>query len=206
MSGTNHLKPISQSELDGILNKHAKFRTARQGGARAILAYRDLSQRSLRKCDLSHADLTGVSFNAADLRECRLDYTTLFGADLRFADLRGASLTRSDMRGVCIRSALLIGANLSNVDLREGVLNITDSKGNLIPLHEGLDLAGGGADFSGADLTDCKLSGAIALQTNFTDAILRGCKIVRANLSGANSPAPLSKMRTSTSAICTRPT
>ncbi len=43
-----------------------------------------------------------------------------------------------------------------------------------------------GADLSGANLTNARLSGAMAIHTDFTDAVMRGCKLVRATMRGAN--------------------
>src|SRR5581483_8038646 len=43
-----------------------------------------------------------------------------------------------------------------------------------------------GADFSGANLTNASLSGAIAIKTDFSDAVMRGCKLIRARVQGAN--------------------
>lgn len=178
---------ITQAELDAVAKKHSMFRLARVGGARAMLTRHDLSGLNLEGKDFSHADFTGSSLQYARACGTVFDYSTFFGADLRYCDLQSASLVRADLRGVCLRGAVLVGADMTGVDLREGVLANADGNGNLtsyfghVPNRER-----GGADLSGANLSEARLSGAVAAGTNFCDATLRSAKIVRADLSGAN--------------------
>ena len=40
---TRKLERISQNELDAIIERHARFRRGRMGGARAVLSFFDLS-------------------------------------------------------------------------------------------------------------------------------------------------------------------
>jgi uncharacterized protein YjbI with pentapeptide repeats len=42
-----------------------------------------------------------------------------------------------------------------------------------------------------ANLERAKMTGAIAVQADFTDAIMKGCRLVRANLRQARSTAPI---------------
>ncbi len=183
----SRLIDISQDELDAIVRKHAMFLSARVGGARAALSRCNLSGFKLQNMDLSYADMTGVSLNGADASGAMLDYCNLFGADLRFCNLQGAHLARADLRGACLRGANLIAADLAGADLREGMLAGTESDGNIVPLHKDWPAdEAGGADFSGANLTDSRLSGAVAVGTNFSDTTMCGCKIVRARLEGSN--------------------
>ena len=184
---TVRLTDITQDELETIVRKHTMFRSARVGGARAILARRNLSGFNLQNYDLSYADMTGVSLNGADASGAHLDYCNFFGADLRFCNLQGAHLVRADLRGACLRGANLIAADMAGADLREGMLAGTESDGNIVPLHGDWPASeAGGADFSGANLTDAHLSGAVAVGTNFSDTTMCGCKIVRARLEGSN--------------------
>lgn len=183
----SRLVGITQDEFDAIMRKHAMFRSARVGGARAVLTARNLAGIDLQNCDLSHADLTGASLNGGDARGAKFNYCTFFGADLRFCNLQGANMTRADLRGACLRGAILIGADMAGADLREGMLAGTEKNGNIVPLHGDWPLFdAGGADFSGANLTDARLSGSVAIGTNFSDATMRGCRIVRARLEGSN--------------------
>ena len=121
------------------------------------------------------------------LRECRFECATVFGCDFRQADLRNASLMRADLRGCYFAGAILIGANLFEADLREGVHVQRGRSGEFHVLHpEDKPTAVSGADFSGANLTNASLSGVIAIKTDFSNAIMRGCKLVRAHVRGAN--------------------
>ena len=96
---------IDQVELDSVIRKHAMFRAGRVGGARAVLAYHDLSYMEFDNQDLSHADFTGAVLYQAKLNDAKMDYAVLYGADLRQANLQSTSLVRADMRGVCLRGA-----------------------------------------------------------------------------------------------------
>jgi uncharacterized protein YjbI with pentapeptide repeats len=84
----------------------------------------------------------------------------------------------------------MVGANLFEADLRPGSQVSRDRQGEL---HVLLPEAKGGADattgFTGADLTNASLAGAIAIQTDFSDAIMRRCKFVRAHVRDANFTA-----------------
>ena len=40
--------------------------------------------------------------------------------------------------------------------------------------------------FSGANLTNASLTGAVAVKTDFSEAVMRGCKLIRAHIRGAN--------------------
>lgn len=178
---------ITQPELEAVAKKHNMFRLARIGGARAVLSRHDLSGLNMESMDLSHADFTGSSLQYARACGTIFNYSTFYSADLRYCDLQCASLVRADLRGVCLRGAVLVGADMTGVDLREGVLANADNAGNItsyfgrMPNHER-----GGADLSGANLSEARLSGAVAAGTNFSDATLRAAKIVRADLAGAN--------------------
>jgi len=133
------------------------FRESRSGGRRAVLNECDLSGLTLTGLDFSHADFSGSSFHGTNLRDCRFECATVFGCDFRQADLR------------------------------EGVHVQRGRSGEFHVLHpEDKPTAVSGADFSGANLTNASLSGVIAIKTDFSDAIMRGCKLVRAHVRGAN--------------------
>ena len=67
---------------------------------------------SLADCDMRGIDLTGVSFDRADLRRAKLAECNLSRATFRDADLSGASLWHS----IC-REAVFDDANLEEADL-----------------------------------------------------------------------------------------
>ncbi|MFA4994250.1 MAG: pentapeptide repeat-containing protein [Bdellovibrionales bacterium] len=183
----SRLIETTQDELDAIVRKHSMFLSARVGGARAVLSRHNLSGLNISGLDLSYADMTGVSLNRANASGAMLDYCNFFGADMRFCNLQGAHLMRADLRGACLRGANLIAADLAGADLREGMLAGTEADGDIVPLHKDWPASeAGGADFSGANLTDARLSGAVAVGTKFSDTTMCGCKIVRARLEGSD--------------------
>lgn len=179
---------IDQAELDAIIAKHVAFKAGRANGVRAVLQHYDLSGLSFNKTDLSNADFTGSVMVEANLSNCKLDYTIFYACDLRKANFTEASLVRSDFRGACLRGAVMMNANLAEADLREGSYAIYDPEKGLTftsdsdVWKEGI----GGVDMRGANLGSVKLSGAIAINSNFEDANLSKAVISRGNLSGAN--------------------
>jgi uncharacterized protein YjbI with pentapeptide repeats len=157
------------------------------GGSRATLSFFDLSGLDLAGRDLAHADFVGSSLRGANLSGARLDCAAMFACDLRQANLENASLIKTDLRGACLRGAILIGVNLFESDLRDGTLAEIDRSGNLkIVQVDTQPTQASGADLSGANLTNARLSGAMAIHTDVTDAVMRGCKLVRATMRGAN--------------------
>ena len=58
------------------------------------------------------------------------------------------------------------------------LLAAADGHCNIVPLHRDWPPSeSGGADLSGANLTEARLSGAVAVGTNFSDATMRNCNI-----------------------------
>lgn len=189
MSGHNpkQLARLTQAELDEVLHRHALFRESRPGGRRAVLNGHDLAGISLPGRDLSHADFTGSSFYGADLRDAKFDSATLFVCDFRQANLTNVSFMRADMRGCFFAGAVMASANLFEADLRPGAQVSRDREGEFHVLRpEEMPGVASTAGFVGANLTNASLTGAIAVQTDFSEAIMRGCKLVRAHVRGAN--------------------
>jgi uncharacterized protein YjbI with pentapeptide repeats len=179
---------ISQAQLDEIIARHEAFKGGRANGARAILQHYDLTGLTLAHHDMSNADFTGSIMVETNLEECKLDYAVLYACDLRKANFSKSSLVRADLRGACLRGAIMAGANLTEADLREGAYATFDPEKGLTfasdsqAWQEGT----GGVDMRGANLGSVKLSGAIAINSNFEDANLSKSTIIRGNLSGAN--------------------
>jgi len=124
----------------------------------------------LQRADLRGADLNGVHFERAILREARLD-----GASLQRAHLDGA-----DLRGAYLCSADLVEATLQDADLREAHLEAA----YLVDAHlENADL--GGAFLSGAYLSGAHLQGADLGGADLGDAYL-----YKAELDGAALDVP----------------
>jgi uncharacterized protein YjbI with pentapeptide repeats len=183
---------LTQEEADLICTRHDRLWTARPGGARAVFSWMDLSGLNFRGRNLCDADFTGAILHGAKFANARLDHAVFFGADLQEADLSEASMRRSDLRGSCMRGADLSGADLFEADLREGSIAAVDrAKGLRLLEHVNRVAEAQGASLAGANLERSKLSGVIAIKADFTDAIMKDCKLVRANLkqasmSGAN--------------------
>jgi ABC-type branched-subunit amino acid transport system ATPase component/uncharacterized protein YjbI with pentapeptide repeats len=177
---------LSHTELHKIIKLHGWFLSGRSGGARALLAFTDLSELAMAGCNLSEADLSGAVLRGAHLYEAKLDRATLFGADLRDADLQRASLTGANLRGASLRGANLTGADLFKADLRSGSIATKDLKGNLFELTMDVGPAElDGARLVNANLTEADISDAMARHTDFTDAIMRNAKLLRANMQNA---------------------
>lgn len=180
---------LSQAQLNEVAQLHALFRQSRPGGLRAVLTGCDLSGLSLADGDMSHADFTGSSFYAANLSGCRFDCATLYACDFREANLKNASMVRADLRGCYFGGANLVGTNLFEADLRAGAYVTLDRHGDfhaVAPPDKTIAAASSLPGFSGADLTNASLAGAVAVKTDFSDAVMRGCKLVRAHIRGAN--------------------
>ena len=66
MSGESHeavfMAHLSQSELDEIVKLHQIYISGKNGGARAIIKFKNLSGLNMSGIDLSHADFTGSCF------------------------------------------------------------------------------------------------------------------------------------------------
>lgn len=101
----NHLKRVTQSELDDAIELHSRWLNGDAHGRRAVFSNRDLSgldfgrSRSelvvLRGADFTEADLTGiqgneVNFHCASLQGARLSYSNLIAPIFSGATLRRA--------------------------------------------------------------------------------------------------------------------
>jgi len=179
---------IDQPELDVIIAKHMAFKDGRASGVRALLRHYDLSGLSFKGMDMSNADMSGSIMVETNFERCNLNYAVLYACDLRKANFSYASLLRADLRGACMRGAVMKGANMEDADLREGSYATFDpDKGLTFTSDSEAWRAGrGGADMRGANLSCVKLSGAIAINTNFEDADMSKSTILRGELCGAN--------------------
>ena len=179
---------ISQQEVDAICARHDRLWQARPGGARAVFAWMDLSGLSLKGRNLADADFSAAVMIGCDLTGAKLDNGCFFGADMQDAIFTEASLRRADLRGACLRGADLSGADLFEADLREGTIASADRKaGFRVVEAKGRDVTQAqGASLVGANLQRSRLSGIAAQSADFSDAIMKDCKLVRANLKQAN--------------------
>jgi uncharacterized protein YjbI with pentapeptide repeats len=180
---------IGQSELDEIVRQHDSFQSCRVGGKRALLSYTDMTGLDLAGKNLAGADLTGALLADANLAGSDFSNATLSGCDLSRTNLRGARLVRTDLRGASMRRADLTGANLFDADLRDGLLAEPEHGGGVPSASsaaavEPTELSG--AIMAAANLSGARLSGIVAMRTDFRDAVMRSCTLVRANLRHAN--------------------
>jgi len=179
-------EPISQREVDLVVKRNDLYQAGKPGGQRAVLSYRDLTGLDLAGRNLADADLTAAYLCDANLTGANLNNAILFGCNLARANLRGASLMRADLRGASLREADLTGANLFDADLRDGHLAHKTRKGEIEYIAvDGNATELVGATLVNANLTQARLSGSVAAHTDFTDAMMRNCKLVRADLHNA---------------------
>jgi uncharacterized protein YjbI with pentapeptide repeats len=174
---------IDQHELDVICARHDRLWQARPGGARAVFAWLDLSGLSLAGRNLADADFSAACMIGCDLSGAKLDNATFFGSDMQDAVLADASLRRADLRGACLRGADLTAADLFEADLREGTIAAADRDMGfrVVEARSRHDTQAQGACLSGANLERSKLTGVVAVAADFSGAVMKDCKLVRAN-------------------------
>lgn len=178
------LQPMTQAELNEIIRKHHMFRTAKPGGARAVVRDRDLSGLNFTGQDLSQSDFTGCIMYGATLSNASFESATLFGCDLRSANMRGARLVRADLRGADVDGADLHKADLTGADLREGK-TIVKRKVKREEDQYSKAAEAGVVQFTASDMTEAVLQGATAINADFTDARMENSDLGSANLKGA---------------------
>lgn len=181
-------KRIDQRQLDAICARHERLWQARPGGARAVFAWLDISGLSLKGRNLSDADFSAARMHDCDLTGAKLDNAVLFGADMQDALLVEASLRRADLRGACLKGADLTGADMFEADLREGTIATADRAAGfrVVEAQSRSDTQAQGAILAGANLQRSKLTGIIAVAADFSGAVMKDCKLVRANLKQAS--------------------
>ncbi len=185
-AGANRYTKLNQAQIDQICLKHERLLTMKPGGARAVFAWCDLSGLSLKGRVLTDADFTAAILTDCDMTGAVLDGSNLFCADLQLVNLTGGSLRRTDLRGACLRGANLSGCDLYEADLREGALALPDKQTGLSYVEISMRTSEATyANLRGANLERSKLSGIQAMKADFSDAVMKGCKLVRANLKQA---------------------
>lgn len=105
------------AETEEALKLHAKWLAGDPNGKRLDfsggaliqhdLAWRDLREAILDRCDLSGSNLEGAQLNEAKLFGADLTDCNLEAADLRWADLRTADLSRARLKGARMTGAAL---------------------------------------------------------------------------------------------------
>ena len=83
----------------------------------ASWAAMDYAKQVLIESDFSNRDLSGVTFNLANLLKANLSGSDLEGASLFGAKLQEADLSNTNLRDATLDSAILEGTDLSNAVL-----------------------------------------------------------------------------------------
>jgi uncharacterized protein YjbI with pentapeptide repeats len=173
---------LSRAELGWADLRGANLSEADLSEAKLVRAFLDeanlcnakLSGADLRKADLRKADLGGANLRRADLREANLvaanlSAANLVTADLSAADLGGANLSETDLDRANLREANLREANLSRAYLREANLRTADLQSAIVIK----------TDFSGADLTGCRIHGVSAWSVRLEETSQQNLVITR---------------------------
>ena len=108
----------------------------------------------LRKASFNDADLSGLDFSGANLKE----------ASFNKAELRGTIFTSADLNEATIEGAVVVDAIFTNADVSEADFSHSDLKG---AIFHGANIED--ADFTEADLHETNYSGAL----NADSAIFR---------------------------------
>ncbi|GAA6178629.1 hypothetical protein NBRC116594_00670 [Shimia sp. NS0008-38b] len=130
---------------------------------KANLQAMDLSGLSFDKAQLTNAKLQGANLMGAELQEAHLISAELQGANLWGAKLQGADLVGAELQGADLISAELQGADLISAELQGADLNSAELRGAYLV----------GAELQGADLNSAKLD----ISTNLTDAFFAGASV-----------------------------
>ncbi len=109
-----------------------------------------------------------------NLSNCNLSGQELFQVNLTSADLSGADFSEASLQRIDFTNVILTGADLTNINFYQGILT--------------------GADLTYANLTNSKIEEVAVLDTNFSNAIMKGINISNLSAEGSNfSNADLSK-------------
>ena len=103
----------------------------------------DYAKQVLIESDFSNRDLSGVTFNLANLLKANLSGSNLEGASLFGAKLQEADLSNTNLRDATLDSAILEGTDLSNAVLEDAFafntrfkdVNITGADFTNVPMR-----------------------------------------------------------------------
>jgi uncharacterized protein YjbI with pentapeptide repeats len=157
------------SDIDGVLRVLRRLDPAPAGGL--YLPRIDLSVGGRYRADLSGATFDDANLVGADLRLVQAEGASLTRARLQRADLTNASLNGADLTEAYLTDARLQSARLSNALLIRTRLKRADLSA---------------ASLQGADLTGAVLDDAKMIAVDLSGADLSGARLVRVNLSAAN--------------------
>jgi uncharacterized protein YjbI with pentapeptide repeats len=151
----------------------------------AVLHRASLNHFNAYVADLSYADLSGSTGQAAEFRAADLLHANLEGAELTNADFRSANLAGTRFCRCDLRHAKFVGAKIDGTDFTEANLRWASLRG--LNLQTALL---GGACLAEADLSRCNLEQVRLPEANLEGAFLRyawltGSSMPRANLRNA---------------------
>ena len=198
---------LSHANLTGAILVNTNFSHATMVGV-------NLKDADLTTADISHVesfgrailhratfengiDLTGVSFESADLEWVRLIGAKLQDANFRMAKLYRADFRQADMQGANFRQAKgLDDVNLDAANLRNSNFAGTKFSGAIFDIPPDFRYADlrkvdfSGADMSGvifadAEMEEAKFESAILKNADFTNAILVSSDFKEAVMDGA---------------------
>ncbi|MCW5695464.1 MAG: pentapeptide repeat-containing protein [Bauldia sp.] len=154
-----------------------------------------LKRRNLSGADLSGADLTGASLHRAVLAGADLADANLTAANLNLADFRRASLPGAKLSGAYLFLADFGGADLSGSELdgtraRDARFTQATMTGAIWRNSDATGVNAAGANLTNADLSgtffgDGDMQRAILTRATLTDASFFGTRLIAADLSGA---------------------
>lgn len=168
------IEKLSQAQLDGMVDLHARFLSGRLGGRRAVLRNTDLGGLSLEGRDMRQADFTGCQMRGMNLSKANFSESRLYACNLSNSNLARCNFARCDLRGTRIESANLADANFDRADLRVGGFS-----------KDGMYDTGESVSFRGANLSGARLVGTLANAADFSDAIMTNVNVSGADLRGA---------------------
>lgn len=104
-------------ETEEALKLHSRWLAGDPNGKRldfsgGSLILHNLAWRDLREAILDRCDLTGSNLEGAQLNEAKLFGADLTGCNLEAADLRWADLRKADLSGAKLKGARMSGAAL----------------------------------------------------------------------------------------------
>jgi uncharacterized protein YjbI with pentapeptide repeats len=177
----------TQPLLNRLIEVHERFVRREPGGRRAVVRYLQGVDLDFSGRDLTEADFTGANLRRAVLAGANFERASLYCAELIGAVATDANFRRADLRGASLRHADLSGAVLDEADLREASLARVDLPG-------GFKIQGGAgaaadeepaASFANASLKGARLQRANLRGADFSGAIMHGVKLKGASLAGA---------------------
>jgi uncharacterized protein YjbI with pentapeptide repeats len=172
-------------KLDNANLKRTRFKNADLTHAQAINAClygadmekAEAVSANFEGADFSEANLCDAVLSASNFQHTKFYRTKLYNAIVQHADFTEADLSYADFMGASLIEANFSGANLNGTNFyRADLRSANFSNANLEDANfENATL--GNANFHGANLKSANLTGTNCVETDFTSAIITGCKI-----------------------------